>query len=137
MGRLGYLLGIVVLFAATFAAVYFLALPRDPVVDPLAGTGIEKMGGKPLVHYVYIPKSEVTDERLFQAAESYCQGVSGCEVRFWVDKALTPVGDGEIEETPEQSAARFATYVKNRFTGDEVILRADREQAVRRSDVGS
>jgi hypothetical protein len=63
--------------------------------------------------------------------------MSGCEVRFWVDKALTPVGDGEIEETPEQSAARFATYVKNRFTGDEVILRADREQAVRRSDVGS
>jgi hypothetical protein len=52
MGRLGYLLGIVVLFAATFATVYFLALPKDPSLDPLAGTGIEKLGGKPLMHSV-------------------------------------------------------------------------------------
>ncbi|MCF8489294.1 MAG: hypothetical protein K9H18_09020 [Rhodospirillum sp.] len=129
MGRFGTFAAALVLFAVTFGVVYYLNLPDEQRANPLAGTGIEKLGGKPLIHYVFVPPGELSDERLFQAAETYCEGTPGCEVRFWTDKDMTPTGEAE---TAAQTEARFATYRKNRFNGEEVLIRKDRDQAIRR-----
>ncbi|WP_413204890.1 hypothetical protein [Rhodospirillum sp. A1_3_36] len=129
MGRFGTFAAALVLFAVTFGVVYYFNKPEEQAENPLEGTGIEKLGGKSLIHYVYVPQGELSDEHLFLAAETYCNGTPGCEVRFWTDKAMTPTG--EIETTA-QTEARFATYRKNRYNGEEVLIRKDREQAIRR-----